>query len=91
MENNFFHKLGFHDNRRDVPADSFREMMNPEDHAAAFVAPGARTLRGPMNLREDAMYGIDPGLLFFWPREQVRARPRGENLGESVFLSVPLI
>ena len=48
-------------------------------------------LRGLMNLTEDAMYGIDPGLLFFWPREQVRARPRGENLGESVFLSVPLI
>ena len=89
MENNFFHKLGFHDNRRDVPADSFREMMNPEDHAAAFVAPGARTLRGLMNLNMNAVLGIDPGLSFPWPRDRVWPLPRG--LSESMVLSVPFI
>ena len=55
-----FHKLPFHAYRRDVPADSFREMMNPEDHAAAFVAPGARTLCGLMNLRGVAPRSGEP-------------------------------
>ena len=57
-----FHKLAFRDYRRDVPAGPFLEMINPEDRAAAFVAPGARTLRGLMDLKNDAMYGIGPGL-----------------------------
>ena len=85
-------KLCFHDYLRDVPADSFTELVNADDRPLAFVAPGARTLRGLMNLKLklDAKFGIDPGLLFSWPRERVRARTGGE-LGESVFLSVPLI
>ena len=84
------HKLRLHSYRRDVPADAFLEMINPADHAAAFLAPRARTLRGLMELKDDAMFGIDPGLMCSWPREQVRG-PAGGDLGESVFLSVPLI
>ena len=85
------HKLCFHDYRRDVPADAFLEMINAYDLSRALAAPGARTLRGLVNVKEDAKYGIDPGLLFSWPRERVRARAGGEQPDESVFLSVPLI
>ena len=67
----FFHKLFLHNYRRDVPADAFIEMINPADHAAALLAPRARTLRGLMELKDDAKFGIDPGLMFSWPREQV--------------------
>ena len=59
-----FHKLPFHAYCRDVLADSFREMTNPEDLLGAFVAPGARTLRGLVNLTDGAVLGIDPGLSF---------------------------
>ena len=85
-----FYKLCLHSYRRDVPADASIKMINPADHAAAFLAPRARTLRGLMQLKDDAKLGIDPGLMFSWPREQVRG-PAGGDLGESVFLSVPLI
>ena len=81
-----FHKLSFHEYRRDVPAGSFREMIHAEDFPRAFLAPGARTLRSLMDLKEDEVLGIDPGLSFPWPRDRVRALPRG--LSESVVLSV---
>ena len=86
-----FHRLSFHGYRRDVLADSFREMINAEDLPCAFVAPGARTLRGLMNLTDDAVFGIDPGLSFPWPRDRVRPLPRGAGLSESVVLSVPFV
>ena len=90
-----FHKLPFHAYRRDVPADSFREMINAEDYLRVFVAPGrapgARTLRGLMNVTDDAMLGIDPGLSFPWPHDRVRPLPRGAGLSGSLVLSVHTI
>ena len=86
-----FHELCLHGYHRNVPADAFIEMINPEDHAAAFVAPCARILRGLIKMNADAKFGIDPGLLLFsWPREHARG-PVGGDLGEFVFLSVSLI
>ena len=38
-----FHKLCFHDYRRDVPADSFLEMVNADDLSRVFVAPDTRS------------------------------------------------
>ena len=84
-----FRRLSFHAYNRDVPADSFREQINAEDLSGAFVTPGARTLRGLMNPKEDAALGIDPGLSFPWPRDRVWPLPRG--LSESVVLSIPFI
>ena len=86
-----FHRLSFHGYRRDVLADSFREMINAEDLPCAFVAPGARTLRGLMNLADSAVLGIDPGRSFPWPRDRVRPLPGGAGLSESVVLSVSFI
>jgi hypothetical protein len=75
-----FHRPSFHAYNRDVSADSFREMINAQDLPCAFVAPGARSLRGLMNLKEDAVLGIDPGLSFPWPRDHARPLPRGAGL-----------
>ena len=84
-----FHKLAFHEYRRDVASDEFLEQINAEDLSRAFVTPDARTLRGLMGPEGGASLGIDPGLSFAWPRDCSRPLPRG--LSESVVLSVPFI
>ena len=37
-----FHRLSFHEYRRDVPSDCFREQINAEDWPRAFVTSDAR-------------------------------------------------
>ena len=85
-----FHRLCFHDYNRDVPAYWFRKGVHGEENArAAFVNPGARTLRGLMDLQSEQKMGIDPGLEFAWPRDRGKALPESHRLSESVVLSVP--
>ena len=85
-----FHRICFHDYNRDVPAYWFRKGVHGEENArAAFVNPGARTLRGLMDLQSEQKMGIDPGLEFAWPRDRVKALPESHRLSESVVLSVP--
>ena len=87
---NLFHRICFHDYNRDVPADRFRKGVHGEENArAAFVNPGASTLRGLMDLQSEQKLGIDPGLEFAWPRDRVKALPESHRLSESVVLSVP--
>jgi len=86
-----FHRLAFHEYRRDVPVDFFRECVNEEDWPKAFVKPDAPTLRGLMDLKLEASLGIDPGLEFAWRRDRVQPLPVGNRMGESVVLSVPFI
>ena len=42
-----FHKLSFHAYRRDVPAGSFREMINAEDFAACVRSAGRTNAARP--------------------------------------------
>ena len=86
-----FHRLAFHEYRRDVPAHGFRERVNEEDWPKAFVKPDAPTLRGLMDLKLEAPLGIDAGLEFAWRRDRVKALPPGHRMSESVVLSVPAI
>ena len=86
-----FHRLAFHEYRRDVPADCFRECVNEEDWPKAFVKPDAPTLRGLMDLKLEASLGIDPGLEFAWRRDRAKPLPAGNRMSESVVLSVPFI
>ena len=85
----YFYRLALHDFHRDVPADCFREGVHQEDFPKAFVKPDALTLRGLMDLKDDAGLGIDPGLEFAWPRDRVKPLPEPARLSESVVLSVP--
>ena len=75
-----FHRLSFHEYRRDVPPDGFREHVNEEDWQKAFVTPDAPTLRGLMGLAPDVALGIDPGLEFAWPRSRAKPLPNGTRL-----------
>ena len=86
-----FHRICFHDYNRDVPADRFRKGVHGEENASkAFVNPGARTLRGLMDLQSDVKMGIDPGLEFAWRHDRVKPLPvDARRLSESVVLSVP--
>ena len=86
-----FHRLAFHEYRRDVPAQGFRERVNEEDWPKAFVKPDAPTLRGLTGLKLEASLGIDPGLEFAWRRGRAKALPPGHRMSESVVLSVPFI
>ena len=86
-----FHRPSFHEYRRDVPPDGFREHAHEEDWQKAFVTPGAPTLRGLMGLKPDVALGFDPGLEFAWRRDRVTPLPNGTRLSESVVLSVPFI
>ena len=86
-----FHRLAFHEYRRDVPAQGFRERVNEEDWPKAFVKPDAPTLRGLTGLKLEASLGIDPGLEFAWRRDRAKALPAGHRMSESVVLSVPFI
>ena len=85
-----FHRLCFHDYNRDVSAGRFRRGVHGEENArAAFVNPGARSLRGLMDLQLHMKLGIDPGLEFPWKRDRVKPMPTGHRMSESVVLSVP--
>ena len=86
-----FHRLSFHEYRRDVPPVGFREHIDEEDWQRAFVTPDAPTLRGLMDLKPDVTLGIDPGLSFAWRRDRVKPLPAGSRLSKSVVLSVPFI
>ena len=86
-----FHRISFHEYRRDVPADGFRERIPEADWQKAFVTPNAPTLRGLMDLALEAKLGIDPGLEFAWRRDRAKPVPPGHRMSESVVLSVPFI